>query len=168
MGNDDSQPVAVSRRIAAPAGAIFEFLADPARHPDFDGSGMLQVGAANDVVSGVGDVFVMKMHNERLGNYEMSNHVVEYEVNRSIVWEPAIRSAPEAGEADVSIGVRPGHRWGFRLVPDGADATIVTEIYDCSGAPDELRAALDNGKVWVESMTKSLEQLDQLLAETPG
>ena len=167
MGNDDTQPVAVSRRIAAPAGAIFEILADPGRHPAFDGSGMLQVGAANDIVSGVGDVFVMKMHNQRLGNYEMSNHVVEYEVNRSIVWEPAMRNAPEAGAADVSIGTRPGHRWGFRLVPDGADATIVTEIYDCSGAPDQLRAAVENGTVWVDSMTKSLERLDQLCAEKP-
>jgi hypothetical protein len=168
MGNDDSKPVAVSRRIVAPAGDIFELLADPGRHPDFDGSGMLQEGASNDVVSGVGDIFVMNMHNQRLGDYVMSNHVVEYELNRSIVWEPALREAPQAGDVPVTIGTPPGHRWGFQLAPDGPDATIVTEIYDCSAAPDQLRAAVDNGNAWVESMTKTLERLDELCAEKPS
>ena len=129
---------------------------------------MLQVGAVNDIVSAVGDVFVMRMHNQRLGNYEMTNHVVEYELNRSIVWEPAVRDAPEAGDTEVAIGIRPGHRWGFQLVPDGPDATIVTEIYDCSGAPEQLRVVVDNGNAWVESMTKSLERLDELCTEKPG
>ena len=34
--------VTVTRRIAAPAHAIFVLVSDPARHVDIDGSGMLQ------------------------------------------------------------------------------------------------------------------------------
>ena len=48
--------------------------------------------------------------------------------------------------------------------PDGPDATIVTEIYDCSRAPEQERAGMDNGKVWIESMAKTLERLDALCA----
>ena len=34
----ECKPVEVSRRIEAPAARIFEILADPQRHVDFDGS----------------------------------------------------------------------------------------------------------------------------------
>ncbi|MGQ5637755.1 MULTISPECIES: hypothetical protein [unclassified Streptomyces] len=80
--------VAVSRHIDAPAGEIFRILADPGRHLDLDGSGMLRGGVCDAVVSGVGDVFVMRMHYERYGDYEMINRVVEYESGRRIGWEP--------------------------------------------------------------------------------
>jgi hypothetical protein len=40
----------------------------------------------------------------------------------------------------------------------------VTEIYDCTGAPEQLRAAMDNGKVWVEGMNKTLQKLEELCA----
>ena len=40
------------------------------------------------MVCGVGDVFVMKMYFDELGEYHMINHVVEYEPDRRIGWEP--------------------------------------------------------------------------------
>jgi hypothetical protein len=40
----------------------------------------------------------------------------------------------------------------------------VTEIYDCSRVPEEQRASMENGKVWIESMAKTLERLDALCA----
>ena len=43
----------------------------------------------------------------------------------------------------------------------------MTEIYDCSQAPEGERAGMDNGKIWVEAMTKTLERLDALCAR-PG
>ncbi len=76
MGNDECKPVSASRRIDAPVGEIFKLLADPDRHPEFDGSGMLQPGAGNEVVAGVGDVFVMKMYFPAMGDYEMHHRVV--------------------------------------------------------------------------------------------
>ncbi|RFC77448.1 hypothetical protein [Streptomyces sp. AcE210] len=69
--------VSVSRRIKAPAKDIFRILADLGRHSDLDGSRMLRGGAFDAVVSGIGEVFVMRMHHERYGYYEMKNHVVE-------------------------------------------------------------------------------------------
>jgi hypothetical protein len=155
--------VRVSRRIEAPAAVIFRVLADPGRHVEFDGSGMLRGAVTTAPVSGVGDVFIMKMYFSQLGDYEMNNHVVEYELDRRIGWEPE----PGRGHPDAAAGrdaSRWGQRWSYELVPDGAGATIVTEIYDCSRAPDSARADMRNGEVWAESMARTLERLDAACA----
>ena len=57
MGSDECGPLSVSRRIDVPAPAIFKLLADPNRHPEFDGSEMLRPGSSNKVIVGTGDVF---------------------------------------------------------------------------------------------------------------
>jgi hypothetical protein len=162
MTDDGYEPVAVSRRICAPAHEIFRVLADPVRHLELDGSQSLRGAASSAVISGVGDVFVMKMYFSHLGDYEMNNHVVEYEQDRRIGWEPeAGRGHPDAAP-DSSASARWGHRWSYQLTPDGPDATIVTEIYDCSQAPEDERAGMDNGKVWTGAMAETLERLDKL------
>jgi hypothetical protein len=164
MTDDEGQPVTVSRRICAPAHDIFQVLASPARHAELDGSGSVRGTASTTVISGVGDVFVMKMFFSHLGHYEMNNHVVEYEEDRRIGWEPeAGRGHPNAAPGS-SDRARWGQRWSYQLTPDGPDATVVTEIYDCSRAPEDERARMDNGKIWIESMTRTLERLDGLCA----
>ena len=112
MAVEEFEPVTVSRRIGAPAGEIFQVLADPRRHLGLDGSGMLRGAVTDGIVTGVGDVFVMKMYYSEQGDYEMDDHVVDYELNRRIGWEPvAGRGHPDefSGEA------RWGHRWSFDL-----------------------------------------------------
>ena len=164
MTDDEYQPVAVSRRICAPAHDIFQVLADPVRHPEFDGSGMLRGAVSTAVISAVGDVFVMKMYYSGIGDYEMNNHVVEYEPDRWISWEPAAgRGHPDAAP-EGSAPARWGHRWSYQLTADGPDATIVTEIYDCSHAPAQERLEMDNGNIWAEDMAKTLARLDALCA----
>jgi hypothetical protein len=158
MGNETGQPVAVSRRIEAPADRIFGILADPTRHPDLDGSGMLRVGGSSAVVSGLGDVFVMKMHHPAMGDYEMDNHVVQYEVDRHIGWEPVAHGEERGAESPQ----RNGSRWMYALTPEGPGATIVTESYDCSGSPEAVRQAVDNGNSWMEAMAATLERLDEV------
>jgi hypothetical protein len=149
----------VSRRISIPARDIFQILADPAGHVAMDGSGMVRGAVSEAMVSGVGDVFVMKMYYSEHGDYEMNNHVVEYERDRRIGWEPeAGRGHPDASAPDA----RWGQRWIFDLAPDGPDATIVTEIYDCSRVPEDECVAMDGGRIWIESMSKTLERLDEL------
>ena len=106
MGHDGCIPVSVSRRIDAPAADIFRVLSDPHRHPEFDGSGMLQPGAINEVIDGVGDVFVMKMYFPAVGDYEMHNRVVVYEADRCIGWEPQ--------NAELA---RNGSRWRLTSLP---------------------------------------------------
>jgi predicted RNase H-like HicB family nuclease len=88
--------------------------------------------------------------------------VVEYEVNRCIGWEPAPGDAAASEDGKYPIGVPAGHKWIFRLNPDGADATFVTEFFDCSSASEELREAIENGDSWIESMTTTLARLDTL------
>ena len=164
MTADEYQPVAVSRRISAPAHDIFAVLANPVRHPEFDGSQSLRGAGSAAVISGVGDVFVMKMYFAHLGDYEMNNHVVEYEPDRRIGWEPEAGRGHPGAATDTGDRARWGHRWSYQLTPDGPDATVVTEIYDCSRAPEEERAGMDNGKVWIQSMAETLERLDALCA----
>jgi hypothetical protein len=157
----ESQRVAVSRRIPAPASYIFRILADPKRHIDLDGSGMVRGSVTQEMITRVGDVFIMKMYYSKLGDYEMNNHVVEYELNRRIGWEPESgRGHPDASTPDA----RWGQRWTYELVPDGRDATIVTETYDCSSLPEVERVSIDYGRIWIESMTRTLERLDELCA----
>ncbi len=161
MTADEYQPVRVSRRIEAPAADIFRVLADPRRHLEIDGSGMLRGAVSDAVVTGVGDVFTMRMYYSEHGDYEMDNHVVEFEQDRRIGWEPwAGRGYPDTA-LDTAAEARWGHVWSYELTPDGPDATIVTEIYDCSRAPEEERVGMDNGKIWTKSMAETLERLDR-------
>jgi hypothetical protein len=163
MANDDCEPVTVSRRIQAPAHDIFQILADPVRHVEFDGSQSLRGAGTTAAIRGVGDVFVMKMYFAHLGDYEMNNHVVEFEPDRRIGWEPeAGRGHPAAAPGDQDPA-RWGHRWSYQLTPDGPDATVVTEIYDCSRAPAGERAGMQDGRVWLRAMAETLERLDALI-----
>jgi len=162
---DDIEPVRVSRRVAVPAEKVFRVLTDPVSHLRLDGSGMLRGAVIEQPVARVGDVFVMKMYFSEHGDYEMNNHIVEFEPNRRIGWEPiAGRGHPD----EFSSAARWGHRWTFDLVEDGPDATIVTEIYDCSRAPADERDSMDGGRVWLEAMTATLERLDQACTRPVG
>jgi len=166
---EHSNALEVSRRIEAPAALIFEILANPQCHMEFDGSHMLRGAVANRPISGVGDIFTMKMH--RLGrDYLMLNYVVEFEADRRISWKPAPGDLPTAGGDPSKVGIPSGYRWGYRLAPDG-DATIVTEIFDC-GSEENRQALLREGGEWIngsnsvqESMTASLERLEKICTE---
>ena len=154
-------PVEVTRRIEAPAHEIFAILTNPVRHLDLDGSGMLRGAVTTEPVTRVGDTFVMKMFFEAHGDYQMVNHVVEFEPDRLIGWEP------QAGHGHSSQGAggseeRWGHRWSYQLTPDGPDATIVTQRYDCSRTPEEARIGMRDGAVWIDAMTATLKRLDAL------
>jgi uncharacterized protein YndB with AHSA1/START domain len=161
MAAVEYQPVRVSRRIEAPAADIFRVLADPRRHLEIDGSGMLRGAVSDAAVTGVGDVFTMRMYYSAHGDYEMDNHVVEFEQDRRIGWEPEAGSGHPDTDPDSTAEARWGHVWSYELTPDGPDATIVTEIYDCSRAPEDERAGMDNGKIWAKSMAETLERLDR-------
>jgi hypothetical protein len=165
----ESKRFEASRRIEAPAAVIFAVLANPQRHMDFDGSDMLRGAVLDRPISHVGDTFTMKMH--RLGDdYLMLNHVVEFERDRRIFWEPAPGDTSRTEGNDPSkVGIPAGYRWGYVLAPEGDDATFVTEVFDFSPLPNEL---LRDGGTWIngntsvlESMTASLERLDSVCTE---
>jgi hypothetical protein len=163
---EENKRIETSRRIEAPAARIFEVVANPHRHMDFDGSGMLRGAILDHPISDVGDTFTMKMH--RLGDdYLMINYVVEFEPDRRFFWEPAPGDPSRAENADPSkVGIPAGYRWGYILIPDGDDATVVTEVFDYGPLPEDL---LSDGGTWIngnnsmrESMTASLEKLEKI------
>ena len=116
--------VSASREVDAPAGTIFELIADPARQPAWDGNDNLAEAAAGQRVHAVGDVFVMTTTKGSV----RENHVVEFAEGRLIAWRPA-----EPGQRP------PGHLWRWELEPLDTGATRVTHTYDWSELTDESR-----------------------------
>ena len=157
--------VSVSRRIEASAERLFALLADSANHPLIDGSGMVREPAPAVRLSRTGDAFLMNMHHAEFGDYQMRNEVIGYEAGRLLEWEPVrVAASPQEQEA---IGGPARYRWGYQLSPDGPGATLVTETFDCSRSPDDLRKAVRDGEGWRDAMTASLARLE-LLAKSAG
>lgn len=113
----DPRMVSVTREMDATPTAIFDLLADPSRHGDIDGSGMvLDVRKGPDRLE-LGAKFGMDMKMGPLP-YRITSKVVEFEENRLIAW--------------AHIGK---HRWRYELEPlDGGERTRVTETFDWSTA----------------------------------
>ncbi|MDP1852031.1 MAG: hypothetical protein Q8K48_06405 [Candidatus Planktophila sp.] len=156
----------ISRRIEAPSQFIFKILANPSRHKDFDGSGMLRGTDHEGSITKVGDSFTIRM--QRLGDdYLIINHVVEFVPDRRIFWEPAPGDISRAEGNDPSkVGISAGYRWGYVLTPESRYVTVVTEIFDYSAVSNDL---LRDGGSWIngnnsliESMAASLEKLEKI------
>lgn len=144
--------VSVQRVIAAPPERIFDILADPHRHPEFDGSGSVQEATPESPHRlGLGDKFQMSM---KLGvGYSMMNTVTEFEENRVIAWSPK----PAGGRGARFIG----RIWRYQLEPvDGG--TKVTETWDISKEGLRLVLRVVAAGRTRKSMEKSLERLASL------
>src|SRR5262245_61409851 len=110
-----TRQISDSRTVAAPAGTIFDLLADPARHAELDGSGSVQGALRGPARLELGSRFGMRM---RLGlPYTIKNTVVEFEEGSLIAWRHFS-----------------GHRWRWRLEDLGDGRTRVTETFDWSTA----------------------------------
>jgi uncharacterized protein YndB with AHSA1/START domain len=149
--------VSVTRRIAAPAATIFAVLCDPAHHVVIDGSDMLR-STPPTPVSTVGDRFAVQMWNAEMGDYEMTNEVVELESDRLIRWEPTMTRASRPEDQE-GVGISAKQRWGFVLAPVSEAVTDVTETFDCSESPDWLKRAVKGGQRWIDAMTATLDRL---------
>ncbi|MCV7285201.1 TetR family transcriptional regulator [Mycolicibacterium wolinskyi] len=135
--------VTASREIAAPAGAIFELIADPAQQPRWDGNDNLADAPAGQRVHAVGDVFTMNITQ----GSARENHVVEFEEGRRIAWRP---SEPGAEP--------PGHLWRWELAPLDAGRTLVTHTYDWSQLTDEKRLVRARATT-AEKLQSSIDRL---------
>jgi uncharacterized protein YndB with AHSA1/START domain len=149
----DPLVVSASRRIDAPQHEVFEVLRDPRRHHEFDGSSMVRDSDALPI-DGIGEVFIMRMHNDEFGDYEMRNEVVEYTPDESVAWAPK--------RHDIKDDVDWNHRWGWRLKPDG-EATEVTAFFDCTRVPADGRRILKDGERWRPVLERSLDRLEGLV-----
>lgn len=151
---DLSNPLVISesRRIDAPADAIFEVLKDPTRHREFDGSTMVRDSDA-PLIEAVGDRFIVRMHNDEFGDYEMRSEVVAFVPGREIAWAPNRHDVVEEGW---------NHRWGWRLAPDG-NATHVVAYFDCTRVPADGQRILRGGEWSRPILSRSLENLENLV-----
>ncbi|MEU7867800.1 SRPBCC family protein [Dactylosporangium sp. NPDC049140] len=141
--------VTAGRDIAAPAAAIFELIADPARQPEWDGNENLREAADGQRVRAVGDVFVMTL----TGGAVRENHVVEFAEGRRIAWRPSEPGRPQ-----------PGHLWRWELEPVDASSTRVTHTYDWTGLTDEQRFARAEATT-AGKLQASLDRLAALVEE---
>jgi len=151
--SDSSRDIAtVERLIVAPAAAIFDLLADPARHQEIDGSGTVKGTPEGSQRLALGSKFGMSM---KMGiGYSMVNTVVEFEENRLIAWQPR----PSIGFMRLLVG---GRIWRYEIVEQG-DGTLVRESWDIT--QERLPWAVRNLRSkTVDSMTKTLERIAQVV-----
>ena len=109
---DTGSPYIVSRAIVidTPPERIFDLLADPRRHADFDGSGSVKRSVSGPERLSLGAKFGMDMR--LVVPYRISSQVKEFEEGRRIAWAHIM-----------------GHRWRYVLEPvDGG--TRVIETFD--------------------------------------
>ena len=103
----DTDITSAERIIPAAPEAIFELLADPSRHKDFDGSGTVGEVKGGGQRLALGSTFGMAM---KMGvPYSLASTVVELEENRRIAWQT---------RGPGPIGKRVGGRiWRYELEP---------------------------------------------------
>lgn len=164
MSDRNTHSISVSRTIDAPAATLFSILVRTGNHPVIDGSGMVREALPDARIGAVGDEFLMSMYNDEMGDYQMRNRVVEYTEGTRITWEPVLAAASRE-EDKAEIGHSAHQRWGFVLVPEGPNRTVVTETFDCSDSPAWLQNAVKGGERWVGAMTATLEKLEKLASD---
>ena len=114
---ETGSPWIVSRSLIVHASPerIFGLLADPRRHPDFDGSGSVRGAISGPERLTLGARFGMDMR--LVVPYRISSQVKEFEEGRRIAW--------------AHIG---GHRWRYELQPIDGETTLLIETFDATTA----------------------------------
>jgi uncharacterized protein YndB with AHSA1/START domain len=149
------EPVCVERVVPAPPDAVFDLLAHPERHRDFDGSGTVQGARRSGRRVGLGDAFGMDM---RWGvPYATRNVVTEFEEGRRIAWRTL---AP----APLSV-LFTGRTWRYELEPV-AGGTRIRECWDVRTEALPSRFVLKPllAEQTRENMARTLERIEELLA----
>ena len=154
-----AERVSVTRRIAAPAAAIYAIVSDPAGHVRIDGSGMLDAAADAPVLTAVGDTFDIHMDRTPLNDipglvkYSVRNTVTQIEPGHLLEWTIGAPDQPPLG-----------HVYGWLLTPVSDTETDVTNYCDWTNIVQALR---DAGRTWpivpVEMLEESLTKLDKIV-----
>jgi uncharacterized protein YndB with AHSA1/START domain len=147
------EPVCVERVVPAPPEVIFDLLARPERHREFDGSGTVQGARREGRRVRLGDSFGMDM---RWGvPYATRNVVTEFEEGRRIAWRTL---AP----APLTV-LFTGRTWRYELEPvEGG--TRIRECWDVGTEALPARFLLkpllaDQTR---ENMARTLERIEGL------
>jgi uncharacterized protein YndB with AHSA1/START domain len=144
--------VTVERTIPAPPEAIFDFLADPSRHREIDGSGTVREAKGEPQRLKLGSTFGMSM---KMGiPYSMVSTVVEFEENRRIAWQTR-------GPGPIGRHVA-GRIWRYELEPvEGG--TRVRETWDITSesaiTKPVVRLGADRTRKNMEATLARIEEL---------
>jgi hypothetical protein len=145
-----------TKRIAAPAAALFAIVSDPAGHVDIDGSGMLEAAPGSQRLASAGDTFEIHMDREPLGDlpigkYQVLNTVTQLVPDRLVEWT--------VGNAD-----RPsyGYVYGWQLDSVDDATTDVTNYCDWSAVSDERKARGSWPLIPVSTLERSVENLERI------
>jgi uncharacterized protein YndB with AHSA1/START domain len=155
-----AERVSATRRISAPAAAIFAIVSDPAGHVQIDGSGMLEAAADARPLTAVGDTFDIHMDRTPLNDipglvkYSVRNTVTQIEPDRLVEWTIGAPDQPPLG-----------HVYGWLLEAVSDTETDVTNYCDWTNIVAELRA---RGRTWpivpVEMLEESVAKLDRIVS----
>lgn len=153
-GHGSAAFMTARRVIPASPSEIFALLADPARHRETEPGDWVRDAVSSQIITGVGDVFVISMHlAARGGDYVIHNLVTAFDPDRTIEWEPG--RLDETGH--LSTG---GWSWRYDLAPAGA-STEVTLRYDWTRTSEEFAAGIGGmppfGRDFLEASLASLE-----------
>lgn len=149
--------VTVQRFIPAPASAIFDLLANPARHQEIDGSGtVVSPRSKGERRLALGDSFGMDM--DWKVKYATKNVVTEFLEDRRIAWQTLAPSPLDK--------LFTGRTWRYELEP-AEGGTIVRETWDISteaapGRPVVRRLAGLTRK----NMERTLERIEQVVTSS--
>ncbi len=124
VSNDAEQVVSAELVMDAEPAVIFEWIADPARQPLWDGNDNLRSAPEGQRVRARGEVFTMTLSMGQI----RENHVVEFEEGRLLAWRPS-----EPGKEP------PGHLWRWELIPVDDQHTLVRHTYDWTELTDPAR-----------------------------
>jgi hypothetical protein len=154
--------VAVSRRIAASAGKLFEIVSTPSGQIAIDGSGMLEGAPDDRPLTKVGETFDMDMDREPLGDipemkkYQVRNTVTKIIPDHLIEWTVGFGDDPPFGHT---------YGWVFDSVNEAE--TEVTNYCDWSTATEVMRSFVKSWPVVpVAMLEKSVDNLNRLATGT--
>jgi hypothetical protein len=156
-----AERVSVTRRIPAPAAAVFAEVSDPAGHVRIDGSGMLVEAPDAARPAGVGDAFEMDMDRTPLADipgltaYRTLNTVTAYVPDRQFEWNVTAPGRPPIG-----------YVWGYLIEPVDESTSDVTSYFDWSGLSEERKAKSAGRMPLIPETTISatLERLERVVA----
>ncbi|MCW2756353.1 MAG: polyketide cyclase [Nocardioidaceae bacterium] len=122
--------IRVTATVDAPTAVVFDYLASPHRHKEFDASGMVGTDEFDEPITKTGQVFRMNMERgpaDARIEYQVDNTVTKFKANRKVAWA--------VGEVD---GDPYGWTWRYDLSPKGKNEqkTLVTLTYDWADATD--------------------------------
>ncbi len=142
--------VSRAAEVHAPAGELFDLVADPHRHGELDGSGTVTGTVSGPCRLTQGAQFSVKMQLYGVP-YRITSRVTDFADGHIVEWRHPL-----------------GHRWRWELTPSSGDSTRVMETFDYSQVSPIYARALELLGYPERNATGIEATLRKLQARYPG